>query len=304
MKRIKIKSIRIPKLKNKQSGIINFIDYKKTGFKILYIFMLIILFIFLFLALFPIFFLIVQSFKSVEELNDVNFHFWPENFDVTKVGDVWSKTNLTVYFVNSLLVTLGAVVSSIFFNGLLAYGVSIVKPKGAKVIYFLILGSYMIPGVLSIIPLFAMIAKMNLLNNYLPLMLSFGANVFYFINFYNYFSKIPTELIEAMRVDGSSDLGIFFRLILPLSGSIIGIIAIFAVSAAWGDYLLPSLVLQNDSNYTIMVKLFSLNDSRPAGFTNDMMLMCLLLSIIPQIVIFLVFQKKITGGSMDGGVKG
>lgn len=164
----------------------------------------------------------------------------------------------------------------------------------------------MIPAVLAIIPLFAMIAKMQLINTFVPLWFAFGANAFYFINFKNYFEKIPKELIEAMRIDGCGELTIFFKLILPLSKPIIGTIAIFATSAAWGDFLLPNLVLRDDSMFTLMVKLFSINATMGTvtGYTPDLLLMALLLSIIPQIVIFFVFQKQITGGSLDGGMKG
>lgn len=301
-----IKKPTIPRLKYKQSGIINFIEYKKTSYKIVYGIMMFLLLVALFLSLFPLFYLFVQAFKTTEEINSSIFHFWPENFDFGKIIDVWQKSGLGVYFLNTIIVVIGAIVCSVVFNGLLAYGVSIVKPKGSKFVYYLILGSYMIPTILSIVPLYAMIVKLNLVNTFIPLWFAFGANAFYFINFKNYFDKIPTELVEAMRVDGYSDFAIFFKLIIPISKSIIGIVAIFATTAAWGDFLLPNLVLKEDSVWTIMVKLFSINATMGTveGYTPDMLLMALLLSIIPQIVMFLIFQKQITGGSMDGGVKG
>lgn len=303
---IKFKKPAIPRLKYKQNGIINFIEYKHTGYKILYGVMLLILFVCLIIALFPIFYLCVQAFKTTEEINASVFHFWPENFDLGKIIDVWQRSGLGVYFLNTIIVVIGSVICAIVFNGLLAYGVSIVKPKGSKIVYYLILGSYMIPTILSIVPLYMMIVNLGMINSFFPLWLSFGANAFYFINFKNYFSKIPTELVEAMRVDGCSDLKIFFKLIIPISSPIIGVIAIFATTTAWGDFLLPNLVLKDDSFWTIMVKLFSINATMGTveGYTPDMLLMALLLSIIPQVVIFLIFQKQITGGSMDGGVKG
>ncbi|MDY0399827.1 MAG: carbohydrate ABC transporter permease [Bacilli bacterium] len=298
-------SFTFPRLKYKQDGIINFVEYKHKRFKLVYVVMIILLLIALFIAIFPLFFLLIQAFKTPEEINSNIFKFWPEVLDLGKIIDVWQVSGLGVYFTNTIIVLIGAIISSIIFNGLLAYGVSIVKPIGSKFVYGLILGSYMIPTVLSIIPLYAMIVNLKLINSFIPLWFAFGANAFYFINFKNYFDKIPKELVESMRVDGCGDFQIFFKLILPISKPIIGTIAILATSAAWGDFLLPKLVLMEDSNFTLMVKLFSINATMGtvAGYTPDMLLMALLLSIIPQIFIFLIFQKQITGGSLEGGIK-
>lgn len=300
-----IHRFKMPNLKYKQDGILNFVEYKHKRFKLVYFIMVAILVLALFIAIFPLFYLFVQSFKTPEEINSNIFNFWPKVFDLGKIIDVWQVSGLGVYFVNTILVLVGAIVSAIVFNGLLAFGVSIVKPKGSRIIYGLILGSYMIPTVLSIIPLYAMIVKLQMINSFIPLWFAFGANAFYFVNFKNYFDKIPKELVESMRIDGCSDFQIFFKLIIPISKPMIGTIAILATSAAWGDFLLPKLVLTNDNMFTLMVKLFSINATMGtvAGYTPDMLLMALLLSIIPQIFIFLIFQKQITGGSLEGGIK-
>ena len=264
------RSFHMPRLRYKQDGIIVQSDYRRTRFKVLYGVMVGILALMLLCALFPLFFLFVQAFKSNAEL------------------------------------TSGCAVCAIVFNGLLAYGVSILRPRGAKIIHGLIMGSYMIPTILSIVPLFKMISDIGLVNTYIPLWFSFGANAYYFILFKNFFDKIPAELVEAMRVDGAGDLMIFFRLALPLSSAIVGVVAIFSVTAAWSDFLLPNLVLKDDSMFTLMVKIFSINSTMGTvqGITPDMLLMALLISVIPQIAILLIFQRKITGGSLDGGVKG
>lgn len=295
-----------PRLKYKQEGVLTFIDYKRKRFLALYWVMLIFLIICLIVSLFPLIWLFISAFKSTAELNSNVFHFWPANFNIGKIIDVWQATNMGIYFVNTIIVVLGAVICAVLFNGLLAYGISVVKPAGSKFIYWLIMASYMIPSVLSIVPLFSMIVNLKLINTFIPLWFCFGANCFYFVNFKNYFDKIPTELVEAMRVDGGGDLTIFFRLILPISRPIIGIVAIFAVSASWSDFLLPKLVLTQDNLYTIMVKLFSINATMGTveGYTPDMLLMALMISTIPQIVLFMIFQRQIIGGGTDGSVKG
>lgn len=300
------RSFHMPRLRYKQDGIIVQSDYRRTRFKVLYGVMVAILGLMLLCALFPLFFLFVQAFKSNAELTSSHFSFWPEAFDLGKIVDVWTKIGMGTYLTNTVLVIIGCAVCAIVFNGLLAYGVSILRPRGAKIIHGLIMGSYMIPTILSIVPLFKMISDIGLVNTYIPLWFSFGANAYYFILFKNFFDKIPAELVEAMRVDGAGDLTIFFRLALPLSSAIVGVVAIFSVTAAWSDFLLPNLVLKDDSMFTLMVKIFSINATMGTvqGITPDMLLMALLISVIPQIAILLIFQRKITGGSLDGGVKG
>lgn len=300
------RSFHMPRLRYKQDGIIVQSDYRRTRFKVLYGVMVAILALMLLCALFPLFFLFVQAFKSNAELTSSHFSFWPEAFDLGKIVDVWTKIGMGTYLTNTVLVIIGCAICAIVFNGLLAYGVSILRPRGAKIIHGLIMGSYMIPTILSIVPLFKMISDIGLVNTYIPLWFSFGANAYYFILFKNFFDKIPAELVEAMRVDGAGDLMIFFRLALPLSSAIVGVVAIFSVTAAWSDFLLPNLVLKDDSMFTLMVKIFSINATMGTvqGITPDMLLMALLISVIPQIAILLIFQRKITGGSLDGGVKG
>lgn len=300
------RSFHMPRLRYKQDGILVQSDYRRTRFKVLYGIMVAVLVLMLIAALFPLFFLFVQAFKSNAELTSSHFSFWPEAFDLGKIVDVWTKIGMGTYLTNTVIVIIGCAVCAIVFNGLLAYGVSILRPRGAKLIYGLIMGSYMIPTILSIVPLFKMISDIGLVNTYIPLWFSFGANAYYFILFKNFFDKIPSELVEAMRVDGAGDLMIFFRLALPLSSAIVGVVAIFSVTAAWSDFLLPNLVLKNDSMFTLMVKIFSINSTMGTvqGITPDMLLMALLISVIPQIAILLIFQRKITGGSLDGGVKG
>ena len=300
------RAFHMPRLRYKQDGILVQSDYRRTRFKILYGVMVALLALMLLCALFPLFFLFVQAFKSNAELTSSHFSFWPEVFDLGKIVDVWTKIGMGTYLTNTVLVIIGCAVCAIVFNGLLAYGVSILRPRGAKVIYALIMGSYMIPTILSIVPLFKMISDLGFVNTYIPLWFSFGANAYYFILFKSFFDKIPAELVEAMRVDGAGDLMIFFRLALPLSSAIVGVVAIFSITAAWSDFLLPNLVLKDDSMFTLMVKIFSINATMGTvqGITPDMLLMALLISVIPQIAILLIFQRKITGGSLDGGVKG
>ncbi|MCI2068646.1 MAG: carbohydrate ABC transporter permease [Bacilli bacterium] len=291
------------KLKEKTTGLLNFSDYKKRRFRLLYWFFVLILAVAVFTALIPVFWLIVTSFKTVTEINSTNYTFFPAVFNIGKIWDVWQKENFGKYFLNSFIVTLGAMASAVLFNGLTAYVIALVKPRGYKVIYVLIMLSYMIPSITGIIPLFHWLSDLRMADNYLPLMLIWGANAFYFVNFKNYFESIPKSLLEAAKMDGCSDLKIFFKVVLPLSKPIVGVVAIFAMTAAWSDFLLPYLLLNDQDMYTVMVEIYNVQSSLGNGYTYDEFLMLLVISIIPQIIIFLIFQKQITNANATNGIK-
>lgn len=293
------------RLKDKTTGIITGIDYKKVRFKVLYGIIILILIIAALVALLPIFWLVVTSFKSAEEIGSVPYNFWPEVFSFSKIAEVWSYLNFGKYFLNTIIVVVGAIICSVVFNGLMAYVFAIVKPKGYQIIYALVMLSYMIPTITAIVPLFYEIVTFGGTDSYIFLWLAYGANAYYLIMFKNYFESLPKALFEAAEMDGCGKFKAFFRIVVPLSLPIISVVAIFTMTAAWSDFLLPYLVLYDDDLMTIMVKIYQLQAtmSTNSNFSQDMLLMILVISIVPQIIIFLIFQKQITNSSAAGAIK-
>lgn len=293
-------------LHQEQNTLFNFQDFKKHRYRFLYFVFVFVLVAFLLTAIIPILWLFITSFKTVDEINSTTYHLFPAEFHLSKVIEVWNKAHFGRYFLNSILVGVGASVCAVFFNGLIAYAVNIIKPKGYKVVHILIMIAYMIPAVTGIIPIFTWLSAIGFTEGYLPylaLMLIFGANTFYYVNFKNYFESIPKSLFEAAKMDGCSDFKIFFKVVLPLSKPIIGVVSIFALTASWSDFLLPYLLLQDQELYTIMVEIFQIQTTIGNGFTNDEFLMLLVLSIIPQLIMFFLFQKQITNSTATSGIK-
>jgi multiple sugar transport system permease protein len=243
----------------------------------------------------------LSSFKSQQEFFRQPPTFWPKEFHPERIVEAWNKLNFLQYYKNSLISVVGSVICAIVFNGLMAYVIAILKPTGGKLVYGLIMLSLMVPATTSLVPLFKNIVALQLNNQFTALWLAAGANAFYVILYVNFFRSIPASLIEAARLDGCSDLQIFFRIVAPLSKPINMVIAMYSVNAAWSDFLLPYLVLKKDSMFTVMVKLFV---AREGGkMTPDQLMMCITFAIIPPIILFILFQKKITQGGMMGSIK-
>ena len=289
------------RLSDKRDGLLNFSDYKTIGNKIAYGVFIFLLIMFTLVAIVPILWLFITSFKTVNEINSTEYHLFPEVFDIKKLFNLWIKLDFGRYYVNTLIGVVGAVICSVVFNGLLAYAVGVLKPIGYKVVNVLVLLGYMIPSALAMFPLLMQLTDLNLIDSYLPLWLMFGANAYYYLLFKDYFEKIPNALIEAAKVDGLSDFGIFLKIVLPLSKSIIGVVAIFTMTAAYSDFLLPYLILQDENMQTVMVAVYNLSGTTTLDASE--MLMLLVISIIPQIIIFIIFQKQIMNTSASSGMK-
>lgn len=293
------------RLRAKTDGLYNFMDYSRVWPKIVYALFLLFMAGVVVVCIVPPLSLFFAAFKDPQDIYSVPFQFFPDSFDWGKIARVWTEINFGKYFINSVVVIIGSLICSIVFNGLLAYAISIVKPAGYKLVFALVLGSMMIPSVMSIVPLFNQIVSLNLVNTPVPLCLALGANAYYFMLFHTYFKSLPQSLIEAARLDGCNKLMLFFRIVAPLSRPIIGVVAIFTINASWSDFLLPFLVLKQDDVRTVMVKIFDLqsNMSTSAQFGMDYLLMILSVSIIPPVLLFLVFQRQITGSVATAGLK-
>ena len=301
----KVKKVR-PTLNNKMQGVLNFSDYRKAHNRVAYAFIVMFLVIFSLIALMPLIYLFLTSMKTVTEINSVDFHIFPEHFTFQKIIDLWQKVDFSRYYLNTFIMVIGCVICAVLFNSLLAYATTIIKPFGYKIIDKLILLGYMIPSILNIVPLFLQISKMGLINpdigylTYLSLWLSYGANAYYYMLFKDHFNKIPKSLIEAARIDGYGDLGIFFKVAIPLSKSIIGIVAIFAMTASYSDFLLPYLIIGDGSLQTLMVGIYNMSSET---LDDSEFLLVLVLSVIPQVIMFLIFQKQIMSSNASSGMK-
>lgn len=284
----------------KEDGVIRFYDVKshKTKFWIVMIFITCCLMALI--ALFPVFWLVCSSLKDLTEYLSTN-QILPQHADWEGWIKTWNDFGFTKYYINSGISVAGGVLCAVFFNGLLAYVLAILKPVGHKIVLALVMWCLLIPPTTSFVALFVNIKKLGLTGSFIPLWLSMGANAYWVILFKNYFESLPKDFIDAARLDGCSDFRVFTRIILPLSRPILVVVAIFAICAAWSDFLMPYLLLGGTDKETVMVKLFSFQNSIK---TNQIdIIRAVLYSVIPPTILFALFQKQIMGGVMSGGIK-
>ena len=289
-------------MKNTQrTGVIREYDMHSASVRTGYGFIIFLCVLMTVLAVFPLVWVVLAGFKDLKEFVS-STSIIPQSFDPQPFATTWSQLGIARNYLNSLFFVAGSVVCAIVFNGLLGYGLGILKPKGYKTVKRLVMVSLLMPTTISIVPLFMNIQNLGLGNSFVPLWLSYGANAMYVILFVQFFESLPRSIVEASRIDGCSQLQTFFHIVLPLSKPICTVIAIFAVNAAWSDFLLPYLVLRGGELQTVMVRLFVFSTEQTVNA--DTMMRSVVFSMIPPIILFFIFQKQLTENAVSVGIKG
>lgn len=252
-------------------------------------------------AVFPLVWVVLAGFKDLREFMN-STSILPKSFDLGIFLKTWDQLGIAKNYLNSLISVAGSVLCALIFNGLLGYGLAILKPRGYSVVKKLVFFSLLMPTTISIVPLFMNIQRLGMGNSFLPLWLSYGANAMYIVLFIQFFESLPGSMIEASRIDGCTPLQTFFHIVLPLSKPICAVVTIFAINASWSDFLLPYLVLRSGSMQTVMVRLFVFSTEQTVNA--DAMMRSVVFSMIPPIILFALFQKQLTENSVNAGIKG
>jgi len=282
------------------NGLIRDFDLAQGSVRIFYYVIIVIGFFVAFLGIAPVIWLVLSGFKDLREFVRETT-ILPKAFNFNYYVVTWNQLNFIRYYRNSLISVAGSVICAVFFNGLFGYVLSKVKPKGSQVILGMVMWSLLIPATVSIVPLFLNITRLHITGSFFPIWLSIGANAFFVVLFKNFFDELPHSLIEAARIDGAKDFTIFIRVAVPLSQAIIMVIVLYAINAAWSDFLLPYLTLRGTDLETVMVRLFQFRGSRA---TDVDVLRGIVFSLVPPIALFFIFQKYITQISLKAGISG
>ena len=300
-KRLKL----INKFSDKTYGIITSLDFKRPQVKLLYSLLVIFIICVSLICVVPIIWLLVSCLKDMNEFLAVPPTFFPKALHPEKIGQVWKELDFGRYFINTAIMIMGSLIGTIFLNGIAGYALSRLKPLGSSVLFALIMWTMMMPQTLNLVPLFKnfldfTIFHFNLTNTHWPMWIISVANCMNILMFKNFFDTIPISYVESAKLDGASDLGVFTRIIVPLSRPIIAVIALRVAVANWDMFLWPYLMLKDPAKYTVSVMLYYMKTT----FGVDKQIMAAFFAIIPPALIFLIFQRQIVHNDNNAGVKG
>jgi multiple sugar transport system permease protein len=231
---------------------------------------------------------------------------FPHGFAWGNLREAWTTVHVGRYFWNTVVIALGYWAAQLLVATTGGFALSVLRPRYAQLINGLLLGTLFIPGVVLLVPLYIEIVHppivhTSLIDSYWAIWLPAGASAFNVILVKRFFDNLPREIFEAAQIDGAGAFTLFWKIVLPLSKPILGVVSIFAVLASWKDFLWPLLVLTNPNEQPLSVRLPSIQAQTSLGvFLAAMFIACLV-----PIGGFLVFQRSfLRGTGLGGAIKG
>jgi multiple sugar transport system permease protein len=208
-----------------------------------------------------------------------------------------------LYLRNTVTICFFTIIGTLLSSTLVAYSLAKIPWPGRNVLLLLILSTMMLPFPVTMIPLFVTFGRLGWVNTFKPLIVpSFLGNAFYIFLLRQFFMTIPGELSDAARIDGASELGIFRRVILPLSKPVLAVVALFQFLGSWNDFLGPLIYLQSNDKYTLAI---GLQMYRTTNYVEwELLMAASTLVVIPILVLFFFAQRTFIEGIAITGIKG
>lgn len=230
---------------------------------------------------------------------------FPNGMTWSNLDAAWNELEVSRYFLNTIWVAAGAWLSQVVVAATGGYVLSVLRPRWARLLQGAVLATLFVPAVVLLVPLYLTILDPpvgpSMLNTFWGVWLPAGASAFNVVLVARFFDSLPREVFEAARVDGAGPFRLFWSIVLPMSRPILGVVSVFAVIAAWKDFLWPLLVLPNPDLQPLSVRLPTLQTATDKG----VLMAALAISTVIPVVVFLAFQRLfLRGAGLGGAVKG
>lgn len=252
--------------------------------------------------LIPVIYTILSSFKSMSELFSTTPTFFPKRWDISNYIHVLSSGNYTRYILNSLIVATVSTVIAIVINTMSGYALAKFKFKGSTVIMIIILSTIMLPLEIFMAPIFKIITFFGLYDSLWAIIIPPAATPTGIFLMRQYLITIPDDIICSARIDGASEWQIFVKIIVPNAKPAIATLAIFSFMWRWNDYIWPLISIFSPEKYTLQLAIANLTGEFGTDYTSALAIS--VFSMIPMLIIFIVFQKQFVQGTVESGMKG
>lgn len=254
------------------------------------------------IAAFPLLWMLSMSFMPEAEANAFPARLLPRDPTLANYAELFAYQHMGRYILNSLLVACLATVLSLAFNVTAGYAFAKLHFRGRDKLFQTLLAALVIPGQLTMLPLFFLLKTLHLLNSYVGVVVPLVASLFGIFLVRQYAQSLPDEMLQAARVDGASEWQVFRRIVLPNLRPIMVTLGVFTFLAAWNDFLWPLIVLSDDSYYTLPLAVASLSQEHLQD--QGMMMAGATVTIVPVLALFVFMQRHYVRGLLSGSVKG
>ena len=253
----------------------------------------------------PLFWMFMSSLMPLDQVGVFPVQWiprvWmPENY--TKALDHW---DFAITFRNTLFITLFNLVGHAASSTLVAYGFARFRFPFRDALFLILLATLMLPFAVRLIPIYIVYSEIKWINTFYPLIVpEFFGSAFYIFICRQFFLGIPQDLIDAAKIDGASEFGIFMRIMLPLARPAIVVICILSFQGSWNDFLGPLIYLQDPELHTLAIGLYKFTSLPGQGGIYNQQMAASVMMIVPVLVVFFLFQRQFIQGANISGMKG
>jgi multiple sugar transport system permease protein len=228
---------------------------------------------------------------------------WPMRF--ANYPEALTAQPFGLFFRNTVFYAVGSAIGAVLSASLVAYGFSRIRWPGREIVFFIALSTMMIPFQVRMVPLYITFRNLHWLNTFAPLIVPpFFGDVYYIFLLRQFFLSVPQELSEAARIDGASELGIFWRIVLPLARPAIAVVALFQFMGAWNDFLGPLIFLNNPDLFPISLGLNRFLGQFVEKLAWPYLMAASTVTILPIVILFFFTQRTFIEGIAISGIKG
>jgi len=254
-----------------------------------------------FIMIFPYLWMISTSFKQAGTW--YNLSLIPEVFSLEHYQRLLTATALPRWYLNTIIVAIVSTASVAFFSSLAGYTFAKYNFRGKEIMFTMILAAIMIPTEMLIIPWYVGVAKLKWIDSFAGILMPGMVTTFGIFVMRQFIAGIPSELLDAGRIDGLSEFGLFWKICMPMAKPALAVVIIFNFLGVWNDFLWPLIVINSDKMFTLQVGLSRLSSLETGADWGGTMSGAALASI-PMLIIFLIFQRQIIKGISLSGLKG
>lgn len=249
----------------------------------------------------PFLWMFLSSFKPALEIIRIPPTFIPEKFTIKNYETIFERLQFWRYFINSITVSVAVTMIAMFTSSLAGFVFTKFDFPGRDVIFIFFLAGLMIPFAVIVLPMYLFVSKLGMQNTYLGLILPICVSPFGIFLVRQFMEGIPMELIEAARIDGASNLWIYFRIMIPLSSAGIGGVGVFTFLWTWNQLWWPLMIISNQNMRTLPLGIAALTFQHAKRY--DMIVTGASIAIIPVIFVFAFAQRRLIRGVTLTGMK-
>lgn len=253
------------------------------------------------LTLYPFLWMISASFKPLKEIVGGNMSLFSDNMSLDNYKYIFGRSSLfPKWFLNSFIVATIGTIINLFINTMAGYSLSRLSFPGKNKIYIILMSLIMIPGQVLMIPNYLIIQKFGMLDHFSSIIIPAAANIGNIIMMRQFFMNFPNDVEEVASIDGLGRYGRFFRICIPLAKPIISTQAVFIFMGFWNEFTKPMLYIKSEAKYTLTLGLQTFS-SRDAGTMWNQVMAAAAITVLPIVIIYLIFNKYfLVGVRMDG----